>query len=155
MTAQWFDKVLESRIEKTKAILSNKRKEYASGGDRLHNFKRAAAMLGCGPAKALVGMMAKHWISILDVVDDTEKGILPSIPLLEEKLGDACNYIILLEATLKEQIAMAEFKAATGSMDGWESLQQGIDDAAAGKVSRLDKKLLAPLSPKKKKAKKR
>ena len=46
MNSEQFDKILESRLEATRAVLAAKRKEYAqNGGDRLHNFNRAASML--------------------------------------------------------------------------------------------------------------
>ncbi len=115
-----FDRLLEKRIQLTKEVLASKNKEYASDGeDRLHNFKRAANMLGCTPEKALVGMWTKHIISILDMVDDIEKrnkkftGLCVFVTnfrekrrfkkLVEEKIGDAVNYLILLEALIKER----------------------------------------------------
>ena len=60
-------------------------------------------MLGQSPEKALVGMLAKHLVSILDIVDAIPKQI-PTPALVEEKIGDAVNYLILLEALLKERI---------------------------------------------------
>lgn len=106
MNQEQFDKILERRIELIKAVLSKKRAEYAgNGGDRLHNFKRAAAMLDCTPERALIGMATKHFVSILDMVDQVEfnPSQFPSIAMIEEKLGDAINYYILLEAMLKER----------------------------------------------------
>ena len=76
----------------------------AGGRDRLHNFNRAAEMLRTTREKALVGMWAKHVVSILDIVDDFPK-VVPSIEMIDEKLGDLINYSILLEANLKEDIA--------------------------------------------------
>lgn len=106
MNQEKFDKILERRIELTKAVLSKKRAEYAgSNGDRLHNFRRAASMLNCTPEKALMGMATKHFVSILDMVDATEfnPGYPPPFEVIEEKLGDAINCLILLEAMLKER----------------------------------------------------
>ena len=104
MTAQEFDIVVENRLALITKILLTKRAEYApEGGDRLHNFNRAAAMLGTTPEKALVGMLAKHLVSLLDIVDNIETKP-PSVPLLEEKIGDAVNYLILLEGMIKGRL---------------------------------------------------
>jgi hypothetical protein len=71
----------------------------------MHNFNRAAAMLGCCPERALVGMLSKHLVSVLDLVDAIEqRGELPTVKLLEEKCGDSINYLILLEALVKERV---------------------------------------------------
>ena len=102
MDSKKFDEVVERRLELIRKILATKRAEYApDGGDRLHNFNRAAAMLGCTREKALIGMWTKHIVSILDIVDNIEI-MKPSIALIEEKIGDAVNYLILLEAMLKD-----------------------------------------------------
>jgi hypothetical protein len=84
-------------------MLGQKAEEYARDGDRLSNFKRAAALLKCHPARACVGAWSKHLTSILDMVDDLDQGKKGwSIAVWEEKLGDAINYLILLEAIIKE-----------------------------------------------------
>ena len=62
--------VIEDLIRK---VLINKGAEYNRGNDRLSNFKRMAAIQNCTPGKALVGALAKHLASILDLVDDIEK----------------------------------------------------------------------------------
>jgi len=97
-----FNKLLEERIKKIRQVLDSKNKEYASDTDKLYNFKRAGDMLRVTPEQALVGMWAKHIISILDIVDNisTEK---VTKEMLEEKIGDAINYLILLEALIKER----------------------------------------------------
>lgn len=110
MTSENFDKVVERRLVLIKEILLRKRAEYTpEGGDRLHNFNRAADMLNCSPHRALVGMWAKHIISILDMVDriGPTPGLeyKPSVEMIEEKIGDAINYLVLLEAMLKELAA--------------------------------------------------
>lgn len=103
---QKFDEILDRRLELIRSILSRKRVEYApDSGDRLHNFKRAADMLGCSRERALVGMLAKHLISVLDMVDSLDCDcVFPSVELIEEKIGDSINYFILLEAMMKERI---------------------------------------------------
>lgn len=115
MNQKEFKKLLDRRIELTKNVLDAKNKEYASDNDKLHNFKRAADMLQCSPEKALVGMWTKHIISILDIIDNldykckTEKQCFPAfntdafMEMIDEKFGDAINYLILLEALVRER----------------------------------------------------
>jgi len=103
MTESDFEAILLQRIEKMRAVLANKAREYASGRDRLHNFKRAGAMQGVTPEKALLGMFAKHMVSIMDMVDDLDRDVHNPIPAWDEKLGDAVNYLVLLEGLVVER----------------------------------------------------
>lgn len=102
MNTAEFDRIVAERMRKIGTVLSAKAKEYARG-DRLSNFKRAAAMLNCTPESALVGMMAKHWVSILDMVDDVETGQLNPPAAWDEKIGDAINYLVLMEGLIIER----------------------------------------------------
>lgn len=98
-----FDKLLGKIINRTINVLASKGAEYSTDADKLHNFKRAGAMLQCSPEKALVGMWTKHVISILDIADDIKIVHLDvDIKMVEEKITDAINYLILLEALIKE-----------------------------------------------------
>lgn len=108
MTAGEFDAVLAARLEKTRAVLASKAAEYATDGDRLHNFKRSSRLFDDAglyrtPAEALAGMLVKHWVSVMDLVrrDADDEKIPPAV--IDEKLGDAINYLILLEAVLTER----------------------------------------------------
>ena len=101
MDKETFDKIIENRIEEIQSTLIKKGKEYASNADRLYNFKRAAEIGRTTPEKALQGMRLKHSVSVLDLIE----GRLPlTKELIEEKLGDEINYLILLEAVLKEKL---------------------------------------------------
>lgn len=94
-----FNELVENRIKKIQETLKRKASEYATNDDRLYNFKRAAEILQTTPQKALLGMMMKHWVSVLDLIESR----LPfNIEILDEKIGDSVNYLILLEAILKE-----------------------------------------------------
>ena len=105
MNVKDFNKLLEARIKMTREVLDSKNKEYASDVDKLHNFKRAGKMLQIAPEYALVGMMVKHTISILDIVDKINNNKeYPTKEMIEEKVGDNVNYLILLEALIKEHI---------------------------------------------------
>lgn len=102
MTADQFDEILNRRIQSMRTVLGHKALEYASRQDRLHNFKRAGAILGQTPHQTLLGFMAKHLVSILDIVEAREKGQYTPEPVIDEKIGDTINYLVLLEALLKE-----------------------------------------------------
>lgn len=99
MTNEQFDWILNQRMEKMGKVLGSKAKEYAGDDDRLHNFKRAAAMQGCTPEQALWGMMVKHIISVQDMVQSGEP---QDAAMVDEKIGDLINYAVLLEALWKE-----------------------------------------------------
>lgn len=97
-----FDLLLERRIELIRSVLSSKVSEYASDADRLHNFKRSAEVLGCSPAQAALGYMTKHFVSVMDIIKADAAGQKTPVLVLNEKLGDLVNYVILIEALLKE-----------------------------------------------------
>lgn len=102
MTFDTFEELLDRRLEAIRSTLATKASEYAKSDDRLHNFKRAAAIQDETPAEALVGMWSKHLVSVLDIVDAYGLGQHTPSAVIDEKLGDAINYLILLEAILKE-----------------------------------------------------
>lgn len=108
MDAKGFDIVLENTLKQCRDVMGSKSTEYARGSDKLHNFKRAAGVLGVSPEKALLGFKAKHTVSIMDILDDLDAGKLPSVELLAEKIGDEINYLILLKACILERIYRAQ-----------------------------------------------
>lgn len=100
MDAKRFDQVLEDVIDQVTAILGSKAGEYANDADRLHNFKASATLQGITPIEALRGKMAKHTISIYDMIATGQ-----AFPLAkwDEKIVDHLNYLILLRALIIEQ----------------------------------------------------
>jgi len=103
MTDETFDKVVEERIGQIRSILAAKGKDYGRG-DRLHQFKEAALRRHTTPEDALAGMAVKHDISVSCIVDDVGKddGHITE-KYINEKIGDAINYLILLEALIRER----------------------------------------------------
>ena len=97
-----FQEILEETLEKCKNTLGVKAGEYATE-DRLHNFKIAAKLQNCLPMTALAGMMAKHTVSVYDLIQKAETGNIVSLELWDEKIGDSINYLILLSAIVREQ----------------------------------------------------
>ena len=99
MTAEKFNDIINWQIEHCRAILCNKAKEYATA-DRLHNFKVAGALQGISPVQALMGMMAKHTVSVADMCMSCET--YPQ-ELWDEKITDSINYLLLLAALVREE----------------------------------------------------
>jgi len=103
MNNEEFNKIVEERISLIKSVLVKKQAEYSSKTDRLHNFKVGSRMTGKTPEQVLQGFRLKHEISINDIVEGVPDN-LPEKDLLQEKIGDSINYLILLEALLIERI---------------------------------------------------
>lgn len=101
MNSKEFEAALEQRIGKCKEVLGVKASEYATS-DRLHNFKVAAVLQQESPIKALGGMMAKHTVSVYDLIKAENRGEDVSIELWDEKIGDHINYLLLLWAAVIE-----------------------------------------------------
>ena len=97
-----FERCFEERVEKCRQLLLKKAEEYSKDEDRLHNFKVAAKLQGVNLITALAGMMAKHTVSVYDLVKKTEEDDWSSSNMWEEKIGDSINYLFLLEAAVKE-----------------------------------------------------
>ena len=100
MNSEVFNKHLKHMQEVTVDTLLQKAKEYATNGDRLHNFKVAAAVQGITPMQALAGMTAKHTVSVYDM---TGTGENYPVDLWEEKIKDSINYLFLLWALVQEE----------------------------------------------------
>lgn len=105
-----FEKVLKERLRKIEEILGKKAKEYAKNDDRYHNFNIAARIGNTTPEKALLGMMMKHIVSVMDLIEDTNSA---TFELIDEKIGDQINYLILLEGMMKSRWHIYEDKNTT------------------------------------------
>ena len=103
MKSKDFDKLIEHRIALIREVLIRKGAEYSHGKpERFHNFYRAAEIQHSTPEKALIGMLSKHLVSIFDMAD-TILDTRYCDAYIEEKIGDAINYLILLEGILKQR----------------------------------------------------
>jgi hypothetical protein len=103
MTRQEFiTLVVEPRLDHCREVLEAKGGEYARNNDSAYNFKRAAAIRGVNVFTALDGMFNKHLVSMLDIMDDAKNGIMPSDALLNAKITDVINYLLLFEALVFE-----------------------------------------------------
>lgn len=100
-----FENIFDRRVAMCREVMVTKAKEYAAAHDRLANFKKAGALQYEHPAKALQGMMAKHQVSIADMTAGLDVGTTYSQAQWDEKIGDALNYLFLLDAVVQELAA--------------------------------------------------
>jgi hypothetical protein len=104
MKEHQFYEILQQRLKKIEETLGNKAKEYAVEGDKLHNFNVGARITGQTREKVLWGFALKHYISFLDILENLDKGKLPTEAMVDEKIGDLINYLVLVEASLKDRL---------------------------------------------------
>lgn len=94
-----FDRIVTSLVSDYTARLISKGSEYSTEVDRLHNFKVAAELQSTTPPKALGGMLAKHIVSIYDMLNSESEFPLP---VWDEKIGDAICYLLILRTAMDE-----------------------------------------------------
>ena len=104
MSKEFFLDVLTTTLESTKQTLGIKAMEYVRNDNAMHNFEVAGRIKGESRERSLYGMSIKHTVSIDDIRDDIDKGKLPTEEILNEKFGDAINYLILEKASVLHRI---------------------------------------------------
>ena len=106
MNQETFDKYTRRLLTKATQVRHAKRSEYCAEEDRLSNFRKAAHVQDTSIEGAISGMMAKHTVSIYDMVNGEFETFDPNAPypieLWEEKIIDNINYLILLYAAVRE-----------------------------------------------------
>lgn len=102
MNNERFVEVLDERLKKTKATLTQKASEYARG-DRLSNFKKIATFRNKTPEDVLFGLVAKHIAALDDFAQDLDNGLNQSRDRWDEKIGDIIAYMVLLDALVQER----------------------------------------------------
>ena len=106
MNNEEFRDILNTRLERIQEVLGEKAKEYARNNDALHNFNFGARLINKTREEVLwEGYALKHLASVFDMIDDIRQGNIPADEHVNEKIGDLINYLILLEACIKETIS--------------------------------------------------
>ena len=103
MDVSEFAAIFENQFQTSDSILNSKREEYANDNDNvdvLHNFRQAAHLEQTNMRAALGGFLAKHVVSIFDMIHEEE---LRDMAVWDEKITDALNYLILLKAIVVEE----------------------------------------------------
>ena len=95
-----FNVIVEDQLKQCATLLCSKGEEYDSdSNDRFHSFKVAAKLQGETPMEALAGMMAKHTVSIYDLIRQNSS----DLSLWEEKITDHINYLLLLKGLIMDE----------------------------------------------------
>ena len=105
MTVNDFDECITCQVNHCLQLLVSKGDEYAPGKDRLAAFKSAAALQSCTQAQAAFGMLAKHLVSVADMI---RSGDSFSETRWNEKLGDSINYLLIIRAIIEEEAAICD-----------------------------------------------
>jgi hypothetical protein len=94
-----WQEAFQERMKLINYVLGVKAKEYIRNGNRLHNFDEAGRTENQLPARALHGMVLKHYQGYRDMLSDMEQpfGVIPSHNQIRERFGDIINYFILQE----------------------------------------------------------
>lgn len=100
MTIERFNEIIQQQLRKTADLLTAKGTEYDPDVDRLASFKRAADLQQISIPEALGGMLAKHIISIYQMLHNAS---LYTDEKWDEKINDAINYLLLLKACIAEE----------------------------------------------------
>lgn len=98
--------LLARRKALSEKVLVQKAGEYATAHDRLHNFRRAQGILPFKMSMICDAFLTKHLVSLLDLHDSVK-----TVPqeVIDEKIGDSVNYIILKSAIIHEENGLNEW----------------------------------------------
>lgn len=104
MNTEELNQLLTTRYYKCKNTLISKGKEYGNDHDTLESFKEQAELsMHNTPMSVGWELMVKHLYSVRRIIREYElEGKKPDQAMIDEKFGDAINYLILIEALFKE-----------------------------------------------------
>ena len=127
-----FEEHIKETVNRSLNTLFAKSEAYNDpDGDRLRNFKVAAELQHTTPIKALAGMMAKHTVSVYDLIDKSDEGWI-DWKTWYEKIGDSINYLLLLSAVIHEVddqgVLLSIQGMETDPHEGWTGDPQESDN---------------------------
>lgn len=99
-----FDALVEETLQQIRETLIVKGKEYRRNNNPYHNFEVGARKKNITREKALDGMLLKHEISIEDITNDLDRGVLPTEAMVNEKFGDNLVFLIIKKAMFIDRI---------------------------------------------------
>ena len=111
--------VVDTCISSITKTLQEKALEYQRNDNPMHNFDCGARITGQTRERVIHGFALKHQISINDMRDDLDNGILPTTDMIDEKFGDAINYLIIEKASMLHRVigTLGKGESGTASQD--------------------------------------
>lgn len=111
---QFVEEVVQRRIQLITDVLQSKNNEYANQEDVFKAFTEALPLSFHDTKQAVAWeFMVKHLQAIKVIIEEkAKKGKLPDEKLLEEKIGDAINYLILIEGMFKDDMIPGKIEEA-------------------------------------------
>lgn len=107
MNQQRFGEIVEETVKKSLATLLVKQDEYNLTTDRFDTFKLGTGITGWKPDQVLLGFLTKHLISIISMINSDQQFTKDRI---DEKIGDAINYLLLLRGLWEDMGKIKEEK---------------------------------------------
>ena len=104
MTEKEFEEEIEKTLGQLKQTLIVKGREYRRNNNPFHNFDFGSKKSGLIREKVLDGFLLKHEISIADMTNDLEQGILPKPETVHEKFNDNLIYLLIKKASILDRI---------------------------------------------------
>lgn len=99
-----FEKEIDTTLKKIRETLLEKGKEYVRNNNPLHNFEVGARKKNTSREKVLDGFLLKHEISIEDMTNDLDLGVLPTKEKVNEKFIDNIVYLLIKKASFIDRI---------------------------------------------------
>jgi hypothetical protein len=102
-------------IENSFEVMKRKAKEYADASNVFSNFEKATGLSFHNERESVLWeYMVKHLQSIKDMIDCVEvggevQGHFDSA-LVDEKIGDAINYLLILRSMLNQRINDSDYE---------------------------------------------
>ncbi len=111
---QFVQDVVQRRVQLIQDVLDAKNSEYADQDGVFKAFTESLPLSFHDTKQAVAWeFMVKHLQSIKMIIEAKSKtGKIPDEKMLEEKIGDAINYLILIEGMFKEDMAPAKLADA-------------------------------------------
>tara|TARA_R110000744_G_scaffold160678_7_gene276978 strand:+ start:48 stop:374 length:327 start_codon:yes stop_codon:yes gene_type:complete len=104
MNLNKFKLLLQGIINRTESTFNRKRNEYANDADVFISLKNGTDFsFHNEPEKVAYEYLCKHLESIKSIISKLPEE-KPRYELINEKFGDAINYLIIIEGLLKERV---------------------------------------------------
>ncbi len=132
MKAEEFNEIVESQCKSIKDTLLKKAGEYATEGDRFHNFNVGSVELGLSRLKYAESLMQKHITSVRDMINQWE-----------EKRFRYCKYSQITPTNDNKYVMLIGDKIMYLGLSRWHYQQRRVRVRREKHQKRIDQMLRA------------